>query len=67
MSVSGLLSTLRDVEGVMGSFVVDLLGHAHAPQRSGHDSFLPLPIPRGTEVLVTLVVFVPARGARFIG
>jgi len=30
MSVTPLLSTLRDVEGVMGSFVVDLLGQVRA-------------------------------------
>lgn len=30
MSVAPLLSTLRDVEGVMGSFVVDLLGQVRA-------------------------------------
>ena len=30
MNVAALLSTLRDVEGVMGSFVVDLLGQVRA-------------------------------------
>ena len=36
MSVAPLLSTLRDVEGVMGSFVVDLLGQVRARDMPAH-------------------------------